>query len=83
MCYLCLLALITKLQLEKTGAYADRAVIWRDTRLKPDGEYKNPSVKIIGEAIVSRVYLIHINMSDFLHYVYGLNNILCNCYRTN
>ncbi|GMN64639.1 hypothetical protein TIFTF001_033702 [Ficus carica] len=36
---------------EQTGEYADRYVIWRDTRLKPDGEYKNPSIKIIGEAI--------------------------------
>ncbi|GMN58507.1 hypothetical protein TIFTF001_027599 [Ficus carica] len=36
---------------EIMGEYADRYVIWRDTRLKPDGEYKNPSIKIIGEAI--------------------------------
>ncbi|GMN69108.1 hypothetical protein TIFTF001_038158 [Ficus carica] len=36
---------------EQTGEYADRYVIWRDTRLKLDGEYKNPSIKIIGEAI--------------------------------
>ncbi|GMN61068.1 hypothetical protein TIFTF001_030154 [Ficus carica] len=38
---------------EQTGEYADRYVIWRDTRLKPDGEYKNPSIKIIGEAIIA------------------------------
>ncbi|GMN27824.1 hypothetical protein TIFTF001_001816 [Ficus carica] len=36
---------------EKTGSYADRHVIWRDTRIKPDGEYKNPSIKIIGDQI--------------------------------
>ena len=46
--------LITKLQLEKTGKFADRAVVWRDTRLKPDGEYKDPSMKIIDDAIVSQ-----------------------------
>ncbi|GMN32092.1 hypothetical protein TIFTF001_041679 [Ficus carica] len=38
---------------EQTGEYADRYVIWRDTRLKPDGEYKNPSIKIIDEAIIA------------------------------
>ncbi|GMN25270.1 hypothetical protein TIFTF001_043874 [Ficus carica] len=36
---------------EKTGSYADRHVIWRDTRIKPDGEYKNPSIKIIADQI--------------------------------
>ncbi|GMN21530.1 hypothetical protein TIFTF001_050145 [Ficus carica] len=36
---------------EKTGSYADRHVIWRDTRIKPNGEYKNPSIKIIGDQI--------------------------------
>ncbi|GMN40409.1 hypothetical protein TIFTF001_009631 [Ficus carica] len=36
---------------EKTGSYADRHVIWRDMRIKPDGEYKNPSIKIIGDQI--------------------------------
>ncbi|GMN52210.1 hypothetical protein TIFTF001_021349 [Ficus carica] len=36
---------------EKTGSYTDRHVIWRDTRIKPDGEYKNPSIKIIGDQI--------------------------------
>ncbi|GMN66679.1 hypothetical protein TIFTF001_035734 [Ficus carica] len=36
---------------KQTGEYDARHFIWRDTRLKPDGEYKNPSIKIIGETI--------------------------------
>ncbi|GMN63744.1 hypothetical protein TIFTF001_032818 [Ficus carica] len=36
---------------EQTGEYAARHTIWRDTRVKPDGEYKNPSIRIIGETI--------------------------------
>ncbi|GMN66670.1 hypothetical protein TIFTF001_035727 [Ficus carica] len=37
--------------LRKTGEYAARQTIWRDTRVKPNGEYKNPSIRIIGETI--------------------------------
>ncbi|GMN30241.1 hypothetical protein TIFTF001_041418 [Ficus carica] len=38
---------------EQTGEYAARHVIWWDTRLKLDGEYKNPSIKIIDETILA------------------------------
>ncbi|GMN19231.1 hypothetical protein TIFTF001_039749 [Ficus carica] len=38
-------------EFEHTGAYAARNHIWWDTRVKPDGEYKNPSIRIIGETI--------------------------------
>ncbi|GMN61410.1 hypothetical protein TIFTF001_030497 [Ficus carica] len=46
---------------EQMGEYAARHFIWRDTRLKPDGEYKNPSIKIIGEIIA--LYFNAVNIS--------------------
>ncbi|GMN66768.1 hypothetical protein TIFTF001_035830 [Ficus carica] len=49
---------------EQTGKYATRHFIWRDTRLKPDGEYKNPSIKIIGETIAQYFNAMNISREN-------------------
>ena len=50
---LCLLTVIIKLQFEKTRQWVAQHTVWLYIRVKPDGEFKNPSFKIIGDIIVS------------------------------
>ncbi|GMN57666.1 hypothetical protein TIFTF001_026774 [Ficus carica] len=45
---------------KQKGQYVAGYFIWRDTRLKPDGEYRNPSIKIIGETIAQYFNAVNI-----------------------
>ncbi|GMN60245.1 hypothetical protein TIFTF001_029336 [Ficus carica] len=42
-----------KERFEKTGKWAARHTVWLDMRIKPDGEFKNPSFKISSDTILA------------------------------
>ena len=50
---------ISKLQFEATGEWQAKHNLWLDMCVKPSGEYKNPSFRIVGDMIVStRIHAI-------------------------